>query len=93
MVDVTVFFTVTRIRFLSTTLPLQEQHIIVKATTLLVVICICTPFSNALWPWLLSQMNLIKTNLRKRLTNNSLYLTLRICIGRIPLESFHSENL
>ena len=93
MVDVKVFFTVTLTKFLSKTLPLHEQHIIVKPTTLLVVICICAPLSNALWAWLLSQMNHIKTNLRKRLTNNSLYLTLCIHIGRIPLESFHNKNL
>lgn len=63
------------IKYCNKTLPLQGEHIIWKPSFASYDNCICTPFSNALLEWLLSQMNHIKTNLRKSLTNNSLYST------------------
>ena len=46
--------------------------------TLIIEICLCAPFSNASLERLFSKMNLIKTTLGNRLTNNSLNCILLI---------------
>ena len=81
------------IDFWSKILSLADEHIFWKPTTLIIEICLCVPFSNASLERLFSQMNLIKTTLRNRLTNDSLNSILRINISGLSLKSFHDEHL
>ena len=55
------------------------------------VICLCASFSNAILKWFFSQMNLIKTTIRNRLTNESLNSLLCIWISGISLNGFHNN--
>ena len=62
--------------------------------TLLIEICLCASFSNAILERFFSQMNLRnKTTLRNRLTNESLNSILRIRINGISLQVFHDSYL
>ena len=81
------------IKFWSKILSLADGHDFWKPTTLIIEICLCAPFSNASLERLFSKMNLIKTTLRNRLTNNSLKSILRINISGLSLQSFHDEHL
>ena len=81
------------IEFWSKILSLADEHIFWKPTILIIEMCLCAPFSNASLERLFSQMNLIKTTLRNRLTNDSLNSILRINISGLPLQSFHDEHL
>ena len=81
------------IEFWSKILSLADEHIFWKPTTLIIEICLCAPFSNASLERLFSKMNLIKTTLRNRSTNDSLNSILRINISGLSLQSFHDEHL
>ena len=81
-------FNINPIEFWSKILSLADEHIFWKPTTLIIEICLCAPFSNASLERLFSQMNLIKTALRKRLTNDSLNSILRININGLSLQIF-----
>ena len=84
---------ITPIKFWSKILSLADEHIFWKPTTLIIEICLCAPFSNASLERLFSKMNLIKTTLCNRLTNDSLNSILRINISGLSLQSFHDEHL
>ena len=81
------------VKFWSTILSLTKEHANWKPTTLLIEICLCAPFSNAILERFFSQMNLIKTTLRNRLANESLNSNLQICINGISLQVFHDSYL
>ena len=81
------------IDFWSKILSLKEEHTDWKPASLLIEICLCAPFSNAILERFFSQMNLIKTTLRNRLTNESLNSLLRIRISGISLNGFHNNYL
>ena len=81
------------IEFWSKTLSLKEEHADWKPTSLLMEICLCGPFTNTILERFFSQMNLIKTTLRNRLTNESLNSLLRIRISGISLNGFHNNYL
>ena len=78
---------------MSNILPLADEHIFWKPTTMIIEICLCAPFSNVSLERLFSKMNLIKTNICNRLTNDSLNSILSINISGLPLQSFHDEQL
>ena len=78
---------------MSNILPLADEHIFWKPTTMIIEICLCAPFSNVSLERLFSKMNLIKTTLHNRLINDSLNSTLHIIISRLSLQSFHDEHL
>ena len=81
------------IKFWSKILSLADEHIFWNPTTLIIEICVCVPFSNASLERLFSKMNLIKTSLCNRLTNDSLNSILCINISRLSLQRFHDEHL
>ena len=81
------------IDFRSKILSLKEEHTDWKPASLLIEICLCAQFSNAILERFFSQMNLIKTTLRNRLTNESLNSLLRIRISGISLNGFHNNYL
>ena len=81
------------IEFWSKILSLTNEHIFWKPTTMIIEICLYTPFSKASLERIFSQMNLIKTTLRNRLTNDSLNSILLINISGLSLQSFHDEHL
>ena len=81
------------IEFWSKILSLADEHIFWKPTTLIIEIGLCAPFCNTSLERLFSQMNLIKTTLRNRLTNDSLNSISRINISGLSLQSFHDEHL
>ena len=60
---------------------------------MIIEICLCAPFSNVSLERLFSKMNLIKTTLCNRSTNDSLNSILRINISGLSLQSFHDEHL
>ena len=60
------------IDFWSKILSLKEEHADWKPASLLIEICLCAPFFNAIFKRFFSQMNLIKTNLQNRPINESL---------------------
>ena len=72
---------------------LKEEHADWKPASLLIEICLCAPFSNAILERFFSQMNFIETTLRNRLTNESLNWLLRIRISGISLNGFHNNYL
>ena len=80
------------IEFWSKILSLADEHFW-KPTTMIIEICLCAPFFNASLERLFSKMNLIKTTLRNRLTNDGSNSILRINISGLPLQSFHDEHL
>ena len=86
-------YNINPIEFWSKILSLAGEHIFWKPTTLIIEICLCAPFSNASLERLFSQMILIKTTLRNRLTNDSLNSMLHINISGLSLQSFHDEHL
>ena len=79
--------------FGSKTLSLADEHTFWKPTTLIIEICLCAPFSVASLEKLFSKMNLIKTTLHNRLTNDSLNSILRVNISRLSLQSFQDKHL
>ena len=60
-----------------------------KPSLLIAEIFLCAPFSKATLERLFSQMNIIKTTVRNRLSNDSLNSLLRIPISGITLQGFH----
>ena len=78
---------------MSNILPLADEHIFWKPTTMIIEICLCAPFSNVSLERLFSKMNLIKTTLHNCLANNSLNSISRINISRLSLQSFNDEHL
>ena len=81
------------IEFWSKILSLQEEHANWKPASLLIEIWLCALFSSAILEQFFSQMNLNKTTLRNRLTNESLNSLLRIRISGILLNGFHNNYL
>ena len=81
------------IEFWSKILSLADEHIFWKPTTLIIEICLCAPLSIASLERLFSKMNLIKTNLRNRLTNDSLNSILRVNISGLSLQIFQDKHL
>ena len=81
------------VKFWSTILSLTKEHADWKPTTLFIEICLCASFSNAILERFFTQMNLIETTLRNRLTNESLNSILRIRINGISLQVFHDSYL
>ena len=71
-------------------LSLKEEHTDWKPA---IEICLWVPFSNTILKQFFSQMNLIKTTLWNRLTNDSLNSLLRIQISGILLNGFHNYYL
>ena len=59
----------------------------------MIEICLCAPFSDASLERLCSKMNLIKTTLHNRLTNDSSNSILHINISGLSLQSFLDEHL
>ena len=53
-------------------------------------LCLCAPFSNASLKRFFSHMNIIKTNIRSKLSSKSLNLTLRIRMTNLSLNDFNS---
>ena len=84
---------ITPIKFWSNIFSLADEHIFWKRTKLIIEICLCVPFSKASLERLFSKMNLIKTTLCNRSTNDSLNSILRINISGLSLQSFHDEHL
>ena len=60
-----------------------------KPSLLIAEIFLCAPFSKATLERLFSQMNIMKTTVRNRLSNDSLNSLLRIPISGITLQGFH----
>ena len=77
------------IDFWSKVLTLKKDDQLMKPSLLIVEICLCAMFSNATLERLFSQMNLVKTMVRNRLSNDSLNSSLRIRISGITLQDFH----
>ena len=87
------FQKVNPIDFWSKILSLKEEHADSKPASLLIEICLCAPFSNNILEQFFSQVNLTKTTLWNRLTNESLNSLLRIGISGISLNGFHNNYL
>ena len=68
---------------------LKKDDQLMKPSPLVVEIWLCAPFSNATLERLFSQMNLVKTTVRNRISNDSLNSSLRIRISGITLQDFH----
>ena len=81
------------IEFWSKILLLHQENNSWKATLLLVELCLCAPFSNASLERLFSHMNIVKTTVRNRLSNESLNSTLRIRVSGISVATFHTTYL
>ena len=81
------------IEFWSKILLLHQENNSWKATLLLVGLCLCAPFSNASLERLFSHMNIVKTTVRNRLSNESLNSTLRIRVSGISVATFHTTYL
>ena len=54
-------------------------------------LCLCAPFSNATLERFFSHMNIVKTDVRSRLSSKSLNSTLRIRMTNLPLAEFDSR--
>ena len=92
--DTLILLTLTQSNFGARFFLLQMKTFFRKPTTLIIEICLCAPFSIASLKRLFSQMNLIKTTLRNRLTEDSLNSILQTNIsGGLSLQSFHDEHL
>ena len=92
--DTLILLTLTQSNFGARFFLLQMKTFFRKPTTLIIEICLCAPFSIASLERLFSQMNLIKTTLRNRLTEDSLNSILQTNIsGGLSLQSFHDEHL
>ena len=76
--------------FWSKMLNLHKHNTSWKVALLIVELCFCAPISNATLERLFSQMNLIKTTHRNRLSNDSLNSILRIRISGISVLTFHN---
>ena len=70
------------IDFWSKVLTLKKDDQLMKTSLLIVKICLCAPFSNSTLERLFGQMNLVKTMVRNRLSNDSLG-SLRIWVSGI----------
>ena len=77
------------IEFWSKILSLADEHIFWKPTRLIIDICLFAPFSNTSLGRLFSKMNVIKTILHSRLTNDSLN---SILLYSILFQTYH-QNL
>ena len=55
----------------------------------IIEVCMCAPISNASLERLFNQMNIIKSNVRSRLTNLALNELLRIKVSKVHVDSFH----
>ena len=64
-----------------------------KPASVLIDICLCVLFSNTILKRFFSQINLTKTTLQNRLTNESLISLLCIRISGISLIGFHNNCL
>ena len=70
-------------------LTLKKDDQLMKPSLLIVEICLCAMFPNAILQRLFNQMNLVKTTVRNRLSSDSLNSSLRIRISGITLQDFH----
>ena len=87
------FQKVNPIDFWSKIVSLKEEHVDWKPASLLIEIFLCVPFTNAILKQFFNQMNLIKTTLQNRLTNESLNSLLHKRISGISLNGFHNDYL
>ena len=76
--------------FWSNMLSLHEDNTSWKAALLVVELSFCVPISNATLERLFSLMNLVKTNVRNRLSNDSLNSILQIRVNGISMQTFHN---
>ena len=79
------------IEFWSTIMTMLDQHPQWRPALLIIEICLCAPISNASLERLFSQMNLVKTTVRNRLSNPVLNALLRIRVSGITVEEFHKN--
>ena len=74
------------IKFWSKMLDPNKDKTAWKVALLVVELCFCAPISNAR---LFNHMNLVKTNIQNRLSNDSLNSILRNCVNGISMQTFH----
>ena len=86
------YFTISKINpieFWGKIMSLNKEKESWKGCFLILEICLCcAPFSNATLERLFSHMNIVKSNIRSRLSNDSLNSTLRIRLNGISLGKF-----
>ena len=88
------YFTISKINpieFWGKIMSLNKEKESWKGCFLILEICLCAPFSNATLERLFSHMNIVKSNIRSRLSNDSLNSTLHIRLNGISLGKFHEE--
>ena len=79
------------IKFWSTMMTMLDEHPQWRPALLIIEICLCAPISNASLERLFSQMNLVKTTVRNRLSNPVLNALLRIRVSGITVDEFHKN--
>ena len=67
---------------------LKDENPNGKEALLIIEICLCAPVSNASLERLFCQMNIIKSDIRNRLSNKALNAVLRIRTSGITIDDF-----
>ena len=81
---------ITPIKFWSKMLHSNKDKTAWKAALFVAGLCFCTPISNATLERLFNHMNLVKTNIQNRLSNDSLNSILQIRLNGISMQTFHN---
>ena len=71
-------------------LDLHEDKTLWNKALLVVQLCFCDSVSNPTLKRLFSHMNLVKTTVRNRLSNDSLNSILQIRVCGISMQTFHN---
>ena len=78
------------LEFRSKMFNLHKENMSWKAVLLVVELCFCVPISNATVGSLFNYINMVKTAVRNRLSNDSLNFVLQICVSGISMKTFHN---
>ena len=60
---------------------------------ILIELCLCTPFSNATLERFFSHLKVVKTELRSRISSESLNSLMRICMKGLSITNFDEDYL
>ena len=60
---------------------------------LIIKICMCAPISNSSLKRLFNQMDILNSNMQNWLTNSALNVLLRIKVSKVPIDSFHKNQI
>ena len=72
---------------------LKDENTYLREAQLIIEICLCAPVSNASLERLFSQMNIINSDVRNRLSNKALIALLRIRTPGITIDDFHNDHV